>query len=183
VHGKSGRESSRGAAVRGGRKTGVTERWTMREQNRTVSHRFSGHHGRLSSCSMDKWPHNRRASHGHYGSLPERGKRKASQLDEGQANGRRPCTMDGKLAIGQNGGDDNRGHSHGKTPSGGRGPTGLTCVTDPLCNLHLRSNQVGRRVCIGGLGAILSRRPRLGGNQKRCQPCRLYTQEVRSNEH
>jgi hypothetical protein len=38
--------------------------------------------------------------------------------------------MDGELSIGENGGDDNRGQRHGKSPSGGRGPAGLTCVTD-----------------------------------------------------
>jgi len=132
---------------------------------------------------VDKRPHNRRASHGHLGSLPERGKRKASQLDQGQANGRRPRTMDGERPIGETGGDDNRGRLHGKTPSGGRSPAGLTCVTDPLCDLHLRTNPVGRRVCIRGRRAILCRRPRLGGDRKRCQPCRLDTREMRSKEH
>jgi len=83
--------------------------------------------------------------------------------------------MDGKLSVGENGGDDNRGQRHGQTPSGGRGPAGLACVTSSLRDLHLRSNQVGRTVCIRGRGAILGRRPRLGGNRKRCQPCRLDT--------
>jgi len=161
----------------------ATERRTIREQERTVSHRCSGHHGRQSSRSMEKWPHNRRASHGDQGSLPERGKRKASQRDECQANVRRPSTMDGERPIRKNGGDDNWGQRHGQTPSGGRGPAGLTCVTKPLCDLHLSTNQVGRRVCIRGQGAILCRRPQLGCDQKRCQPCRLDTREMCSKEH
>jgi len=91
--------------------------------------------------------------------------------------------MDGELPIGENGGDDTLGQRHGKTPSGGRGPAGFTSVTDPLCHLHLRTNQVGRRVCIRGRGDILYRQPRLGGDRKRCQPCRLDTREMRSKEH
>jgi len=87
----------------------ATERGTIRKQERTVSHRCSGDHGRQSSRSLDKRPHNRRASHGHQGSLPERGKRENNQLDEGLANRRRPYTMDGELPVGKHGGDGNRG--------------------------------------------------------------------------
>jgi len=57
-------------------------------------------------------------------------------------------TMNGELSLGKNGGDDNRGQRHGKTPSESGGPAGLTCVTDPLCNLHLRTDKMGRRVRI-----------------------------------
>jgi len=88
--------------------------------------------------------------------------------------------MDGELPVGKNGGDDNRGQRHGKTPSGGRGPARLTCITDPLCDLHLSTNQVGGRVCIRSRGAILCRRPRLGGDREQFQPCRLDTGEMRS---
>jgi len=83
--------------------------------------------------------------------------------------------MDEKLSVGENGGDDNPGQRHGQPPSGGRGPAGLACVTSPLRDLHLRTNQLGRRVCIRGRGVILCRRPRLGGDRKRYQPCRLDT--------
>jgi len=98
--------------------------------------------------------------------FPNFGKKKTSQLDEGQGNGRRPYTMDGKLSFGGNGGDNNPGPHHGQTPSERRGPAGLTCVTEPLRDLHCRTNQVGRRVCIRGGGAILCRRPRMGDDRK-----------------
>jgi len=68
----------------------------------TVGHRRGRQHGCQSSCSLDKQRHNRLASHGHQCSLPKRGHRKAGQLDEGQANGRRPFTMDGELSVGRN---------------------------------------------------------------------------------
>jgi len=148
-----------------------------------IAHRGAGHHRRQSSCSMDKGPYIRRASHGHQGSLPKPGKRKASQRDEGQANGQRPYTMDGELSVRKNGGDDNLGQRHGKTTSGSRGPAGPTCVTNCLCDLHLRTDQMGRRVCITTQGAILCIRPRLGGDRKQCQPCRLNTWEMCSKEH
>jgi len=45
LHGKGGRESSRGAAVRRGSKMWATERQTIPKQERTVSHRCSSHHG------------------------------------------------------------------------------------------------------------------------------------------
>jgi len=51
--------------------------------------------------------------------------------------------MDGEHSLGKNGGDDNRGQHHGNTPSGIRVPTGLSCVTDLLCNLHLGTDQMG----------------------------------------
>jgi len=98
-----------------------------------------------------------------------------SQRDEGQGNGRRPGTMDGKLSVRENGGDDNPGQRHGQTPSGGKDHTGLACVTDLLRDLHLRTNQVGLRVCFRGRWTILCRQPRLDGNWTRCQPCRLDT--------
>jgi len=91
---------------------------------------------------------------------------KTSQLDEGQSNRTRPYAMDRELPVGNNGGDDNQGQCHGKTPSGGKSPARLTCVIDPRCDLHLRTNQVSRRVCIKGLGAMLCRESRLGGDRK-----------------
>jgi len=69
-----------------------------------------------------------------------RGKRKANQLDEGKPNGQRPYTMDRDLSVRMNGGDDNRGQHHGKTHSGIRGPAVLTCVPDPLADLHLSAD-------------------------------------------
>ena len=80
--------------------------------------------------------------------VPSMAKRKASQLDEGQANGWRPYTMEGELSPRKNGGYDNRRQFHGMTTSSSRGSAGLTCVTDPLCDLHLKTDQMGRRVCI-----------------------------------
>jgi len=83
--------------------------------------------------------------------------------------------MDGKLPVRVNNEDDNRGQRHGETPSGGRGPAGLTGVTNHLSDLHRRTNEVVQRVCIRGRGAILWGRPFQGGERKRCQPCRLDT--------
>jgi len=59
---------------------------------------------------------------------------------------------------------------------------GLTCVTDPLCNLHLRTDPMGRRVCVS-LRIVFCRRSRLGGDWKRCQPGRHDTSEMRTQEH
>jgi len=56
--------------------------------------------------------------------------------------------MDGEVALRKKSGDGNQRQCHGKTPSCSRGPAGLTCVTDPLCNLHLWTDQMGRGVCI-----------------------------------
>jgi len=116
------------------------------EQAGAVSHQCSGYHGRQSICSLDRWPYSRHASHGHYGSLCKCGKRKDSQLNEGQAIGWRPYPMDGELSLRKNSGDDNQGQRHGQTPSGRQGSTGLTCVTDSLCNLPPWPDQMDRRV-------------------------------------
>jgi len=62
-----------------------------------------------------------------------------------------------------------------ETSAGTWGPTGLTVVTDPLRNLHLRTDQMARRVTIRSRRAVLCRRPRLGGDRERCQPCSLDT--------
>ena len=91
--------------------------------------------------------------------------------------------MDGELSVRDNSGDDTRGQCHGKTLSGGRGPGGLTCATNPLCDLHLRTPEAGERVCIRGRGAILCGQPWLGDNRKRCQLCCLDTCEMRCKEH
>jgi len=53
--------------------------------------------------------------------------------------------MDGDLPVGKYGGYGNQGQRHGQRTSGGRGAAKLICVTDPLCDLHLRTNQVGHR--------------------------------------
>jgi hypothetical protein len=50
--------------------------------------------------------------------------------------------MNGEVSLRANGGDDNRGQWHGETPSGSRGSAGLTCVTDSLCDLQLRTDQM-----------------------------------------
>jgi len=78
---------------------------------------------------------------------------------------------------------NHRGQRHGMTLSGSWGPAGLTGVTDPLCNLHLRTDQMGWRVCIRSRRAVLCRWPWLGGNQIRCQPGRLNSWEVCSTQH
>jgi len=44
-----------------------------------------------------------------------------------------------------------------------------------LCNLHLRTDQMGRRIRIRSRRAVHCRRPQLGGDRKRCQPGRLDT--------
>jgi len=56
--------------------------------------------------------------------------------------------MDREGSFGKNSGDNNRGQRHQETPGGSWGPAGLTGVTDPLCNLHLRTDKMGRRVHI-----------------------------------
>jgi len=91
--------------------------------------------------------------------------------------------MDGALPLGANGGNDNRGQGHRKTTSGCGGPAGLTFVTNPLQNLHLRTDQMGRRVRIRSRRAILSRRPRLGDDRQRCQPRLHDTCEMRNKQH
>jgi len=98
-HWNGGQKSGRGALVRRGQRKRVTERRTIREQDGAVSHRRSGYHGWQSSCSDIKRPHNRRTFHGHQGSLPKRGKRKTSQLTEGQTNGWRAYMMVGELSL------------------------------------------------------------------------------------
>ena len=99
--------------MRRSQKNRTTERRTIWKQKTMVSHRCSSHHGQQSSCSLETRPHNRHASHGHQSSFAKRGKRKTSQLNESQANGWRPYTIDGELPLRKNGGDDNRGQHHG----------------------------------------------------------------------
>jgi len=94
----------------------------------------------------------------------QRAKQKASQLNEGQANGWRPVyMMDRELSLRKNSGDDNRGQRHGETPNGSRGSAGLTCATNSLCDLHLRTDQMGQRVCLRRR-AVFCVPSRLGGN-------------------
>jgi len=82
--------------------------------------------------------------------------------------------MDGELSLRVTSGDDNRGQCHGETPSGSGGSAGLTCVTDSLCDLHLRTDQMSRRVRLGRRGVFCGR-SRLGGDWKRCQSGRHFT--------
>jgi len=131
---------------------------------------------------MDKWPHNRCASHGHLGILPKPGKRKAIQLNEGQADGRRPYTMNRELSLRESGGDDNRGQRHGETPSGSRGSAGLTCVTDSIRDLHLWNDQMGPRVCLRRR-AVFYGRSRMRANWKPCESGRHDTREMGREEH
>jgi hypothetical protein len=74
--------------------------------------------------------------------------------------------MDGNLSVGENGGDVIPGQRYGETLNGGSGPTGLACVPDPRCDVHLRTHHVCRLVCTKGGGAILHTGPRLGGDRK-----------------
>jgi len=51
----------------------------------------------------------------------------------------------------------------------------LTCATNPLCDLHLRTPQAGERACIRSRGDILCGQAWLGDNRKQCQLCCLDT--------
>jgi len=64
-----------------------------------------------------------------------------------------------------------------------RGPAGLTCVTDPLCNPQLRTDQLCRRLRNRIRRAIIRRRPRLGGDRKGCQQHCHDTGDMRSAAH
>jgi hypothetical protein len=56
--------------------------------------------------------------------------------------------MKGELSLSKIGGDDDRLESHETIPSSSRGYAVLTCVTDHLCELYLRTDHMGRSVCI-----------------------------------
>jgi len=78
--------------------------------------------------------------------------------------------MNRELSPGKNGGDHNRGYSHGETSGRSWGPAGLTSVTDIFRNLHLRTARMGPRLFIRKLIAVLGRRPRLVCDRKRYYP-------------
>jgi len=52
--------------------------------------------------------------------------------------------MDGEHSLRKNCGDDIRGQRHGETPSESGGSAGLTCETDSLCDLQVRTDRMGR---------------------------------------
>ena len=90
--------------------------------------------------------------------------------------------MDRELSVRTNYGDDNRGQRHGETPSGSWGPAGLTLVTDSHCQLHLRTDRMGRRVRLRQW-SVLCLRSRLGGDWEQSQSGHHNTGEMSSKEH
>jgi len=60
---------------------------------------------------------------------------------------------------------------------------GLTCVTNPLCHLHLRTDQMRSRVHIRSRKAILHGQPPLAGDRTQCQTSCHDTGEMRNEEH
>jgi len=90
--------------------------------------------------------------------------------------------MDRELSLRKNCGDHNLGQRPGESPSGSRGPAGLTRVTDPLRDLLLRTDQVGR-IVRHSRRIVFCRRSRLGGDWKQCQSRWHDTKVMRSKEH
>jgi len=69
-----------------------------------------------------------------------------------------------------------------ETPSGSSGPTALTRVTNSLCDLHLRTDQMGWRVSLSQR-AVFWWWSQLCGDWKPCQAVSHDTREMRSEEH
>jgi len=97
-------------------------------------------------------------------------------------HGCRPYRVIRKLSVRKNCGNDNRGQSDGETPSGTRGPAGFTCVTNPLCDLHLRTDQIGWRAH-HSWRVVFCRPSQLGGDWKRCELGRQDTRLMSSKEY
>jgi len=60
---------------------------------------------------------------------------------------------------------------------------GPTCDPDPLCDQHLKRDQMGRTECIRSWRAILCGWPQLGCHWTRCQPGHHNTWNMYSNDH
>ena len=71
--------------------------------------------------------------------------------------------MDRQHYLRENGGHDNRGQRHEETLSGTSDPAVLARVTDPLCIIHLRTDQMGRRVHLSQR-VVFCQGCRLGGD-------------------
>jgi len=68
-----------------------------------------------------------------------------------------------ELSDRKKGGNDNRGQCHGETRSAARGPAELTCVTNLVCDQHLRTDQIGSRVHLSPR-VVFCRPSQLGGD-------------------